>query len=161
MRNLVPQRYPRRRLSAQTMLLASKSRGVQCLSESSVARLIHAMGFMEPSACSCSRAAPNPSMQASQYTWNGREPLATPSQLGKPIIGGVASSARIYPTRYQFFHSGRERKLNPLPEKRVNRTEPLGQVGQTNAVIVDTAHQCADLLHIRGHRHIDQCLYFF
>ena len=56
---------------------------------------------------------------------------------------------------YQFFHTGRERKLNPLLEKRVNRTEPFGQVGQTFAVIVDTAHQCADLFHIRGHRHID------
>ena len=50
------------------MLLASKSRGVQCLSESSVARLMGAMVFMEPSVYSCSRAAPNPSMQASQYT---------------------------------------------------------------------------------------------
>ena len=37
----------------------------------------------------------NPSMQASQYTWNGREPSATASHLGKTRIGGVTSSARI------------------------------------------------------------------
>ena len=37
---------------------------------------------------------------------------------------------------YQFFHNGREQKLNPLAEKRVNRTEPLGQAGQKNAVIL-------------------------
>ena len=57
--------------------------------KSSVARLIHAMGFMEPSDCSCTGAAPNSSTQASQYTWNGREPSATASQLGKTRIGGV------------------------------------------------------------------------
>ena len=78
------------------MLPASKSIGVLCLSESSVARLIYTMGFMEPSDCSCLRAAPNPSMQASQHTWNGREPSATASQSGKTRIGGVASSAGIY-----------------------------------------------------------------
>ena len=51
--------------------------------------------------------------------------------------------------------------LNPLPEKRVHRVKPLGQVGQKYAVIVDTTHQCTDLLHIRGHRHIDQCGHVF
>ena len=35
--------YPRRCLGAQTMLPVSKSRGVQCLCESSVARLIYAI----------------------------------------------------------------------------------------------------------------------
>ena len=53
----------------------------------------------------------------------------------------------------QFFHSGLERKLNPFPEKRVNRARPRGQVGKNFAVIVDTTHQRTDLLHIRGHRH--------
>ena len=51
---------------------------------------------------------------------------------------------------HEFSHSGRERKLNSLPEKRVNRTKPLGQVGQKLTVVVDTAHQCTDLLHILG-----------
>ena len=82
------------------MLPAGKSRGVQCLSEPSVARRIYAMGFMGPSACSCSSTVPNPSIQASQYTWNGREPSATESQLGKTKIGGVASSARISRTYF-------------------------------------------------------------
>ena len=35
--------YPRRRLGAQTILPVLKSRGVQCLSKSSVARLIYAI----------------------------------------------------------------------------------------------------------------------
>ena len=47
------------------------------------------------SACSCSRAAPNPSMQASKYKWNGREMSVTASQLGKTRVGGVASPSRI------------------------------------------------------------------
>ena len=33
----------------------------------------------------------NPSMQAPQFTWNGREPSTTASHLGKTKIGGVAS----------------------------------------------------------------------
>ena len=94
------------------MLPASKSREVQCLSESSVARLIYAMGFMEPSDCSCSRTAPNPSMQASQHTWNGREPSATASQLGKIRIDGVKSSARISRTKVSI--AGVNRNLTPL-----------------------------------------------
>ena len=52
---------------AQTMLPASKSSGVQYLSESRVARLIYAMGCPEPSGLSCSNAEPKLSMQASQY----------------------------------------------------------------------------------------------
>ena len=82
------------------MLPASKSRGVHCLSESSVAPLMYAMGFMEPSVCSCSRAAPSPSMQASQYTWNGRELSATASQSGKRKTGGVVSSDIISLTNF-------------------------------------------------------------
>ena len=88
-------RYSRRLLKAQALLPASKSRRVQCLSEPSIARLIYAMGSMEPSTCSYSTAAASPSMQASQYTWSGRGPSATASQLGNTRIGGVASSARI------------------------------------------------------------------
>ena len=105
----------------------SKSRGVQCISETSVAWLIYAMGFYGTGLLLFPRAAPNPLMQASQYTWNGRKPSATASQLGKTRIGGVASSARI--SRTNFSIAG-VNKLNPLPEKRVHRTEPLGQVGQ-------------------------------
>ena len=58
------------------MLPASRSRGLQCVSNSSVALVIFVMGCLEPSAC--------PSIQASQYAWNGREPSMTGSQLGKP-----------------------------------------------------------------------------
>ena len=54
-----------------------------------------------------------------------------------------------------------EQKLNPHAEEGVNRTEPLGQVGEKNVVIVDTTHQCTDLLHVLGHRHIGQCVHFF
>ena len=100
MRKLVPERYRRRRLRAQTMRPASKSRGVQCLPESSVARLIYAMGFIEPSACSCSRGAPNPSMQPSQHTWNVRESSATTSQLWKTKNSGMASSAEVSRTNF-------------------------------------------------------------
>ena len=80
---------------AHTMLPASKPSWAQCLSGSKAARLIYAMGRTEPSGCSCSSAAPNPSMHASQFTWKGREPSATASQSGKTKIGGLASSARI------------------------------------------------------------------
>ena len=142
-------RDSRRRSRAQTMMPASKSIGVLCLSESSVARLIYTMGFMEPSDCSCLRAAPNPSMQASQHTWNGREPSATASPNGENQ--NLRSRKLRQDLSYQFFHSG---KLDLLPEKRVKRTEALGQMGQKIAVIVDTIHQCTDLLHIRGHRHL-------
>ena len=108
---------------------------------------------------SCSRAAPKPSMQDSQYTWNGREPSATASQLGKTRMDGVATSARISRTNVSI--AGVNANLTPILEKRVNRAKPLGQVGQTFAVLVDTTHQCTDLLHIRGHRHIDQCGHVF
>ena len=94
------------------MLPASKSREVQCLFESSVARLMYAMGFMEPSVRSCPRAAPNPSMQASQYTWNVRVPLATASQSGKTRTGGVVSSAKI--SRTNFSIAGVKATLNPF-----------------------------------------------
>ena len=158
MRNLVPQRYPRRRLSAQTMLLASKSRGVQCLSESSVARLINATSFTELFACSCSRAA-----QTRRCKRHSTRGTGVSRRRPRPIWGKPESAESQAPRGfpYQFFRSGCERKFNPLPEKRVNQAEPLGQVGQKTAVIVDTSHQCSDLLHIRGHRHIDQRGNFF
>ena len=43
---------------AQTMLSASKSNGVQCLSKSRVARQLHAMDRTKPFGCSCSSTAP-------------------------------------------------------------------------------------------------------
>ena len=49
-------------------------------SPNDAARLMYAMGLMESSSCSRSRAALNPSIKASQYTWNGRDPSATSSQ---------------------------------------------------------------------------------
>ena len=62
---------------------------------------------------------------------------------------------------HQFLHNRRACKLNPLPEERVNRTNPLRYVGQTFAVIVDSTHECAHLLNVCGHRHIGQCRHFF
>lgn len=80
-----PERYSRRPLRAQEMLLATTSRGTQCLSELSVAQVIHTMGFVETSTCFCSsRVATNPSNQASQYTWNRCEPSVTESQVEDP-----------------------------------------------------------------------------
>ena len=46
-------------------------------------------------------------------------------------------------------------------EKRVARTEPLGQVGKNYAVIVHTDHQFTDLLHILRRWHFDQCGHLF
>ena len=102
------------------MLPASKSRGVQCLSESGAARLLYAMGFMDPFDYSCSRAAPNLSMRASQYTWNGGEPSTTASQLRKIRIGGGTSSARVSHTNFSI--AGVNRNLSPL-----RRSELIGQ----------------------------------
>ena len=65
---LVPQKYRGGVLRAQTMPPAFKSRDVQCRSESNLARWTYAMGFMEPSVCSCLRATPKTSMQAPQCT---------------------------------------------------------------------------------------------
>ena len=96
--NLVDQRRPRRRLMSQTMLPASRSRGVLERSESKMARLISRMGRTEPSGCSYFRVAPKPSQLASQYKRKGRELSATASQSGKIRIGGAASSRRISPT---------------------------------------------------------------
>ena len=87
-------------LESQIMLPASKSRGTQCLFESSVVWLMYVMDFMELSACSCSTAVLNPSMQASQHTWSGREPSATASQMEKARIGGVTSPAEISRTNF-------------------------------------------------------------
>ena len=89
LRNFVQYKYPRSRLMTQTMLPASRSSGVQCLSESRVARLIHAMGRTEPPGCSCSRVAPKPSIQASQYTRKGRERrrLRRPSTGRTKLVG--------------------------------------------------------------------------
>lgn len=42
------ERYPGQCLGAQSTLPASVSSGVQCVSKSSVARLVYSMGFMEP-----------------------------------------------------------------------------------------------------------------
>ena len=99
------------------------------LSESSVARLMYAMGLMEPSSCSCSRAAPNPSMQASQYTWNGRDPSATASQLGKTRIGGVASSARV--SRTNFSIAGVNANLTPFRRSELIGRSLLDKSGKT------------------------------
>ena len=88
------------------MLPASKSRGVQCFSESNVARLIYAMAFMDAFDFSCSRAVPNSSLQA--------------SQLGKTRIGGDASSAQI--SRSNFSIAGLIRNLTPL-----RRSELIGR----------------------------------
>ena len=114
---------------------------------------------MEPSASSYSRAAPNPSILASQYTWNGREPLVTASQSGKTRIGGVASSASI--SRTNFSIADAKANLTSFRRSELIGWSPLDKSGNKIAVIVDTAYQCADLLHIRGHRHVDQYGHFF
>ena len=62
---------------------------------------------------------------------------------------------------YQFLQSGSEQKVNSLPEERVDEAERRRQVGQIMVVIVDTAHQCTDLLQILRHRHVDRCRRFF
>ena len=116
------------------------------------------MGFMELSDCSYPMAVPNPSTQASQYTRNRRETSTTASQLQKTTIGGVASSAKIFRANIS---SGRKKQITSLAEERINRTEPLRQVGRKNAVVVDTADQCTDLLQILRNRYSDQHGHFF
>ena len=106
-------------------------------------------GVMEPSDCSCLRAAPNSPMQTSQHTWNGREPSATASPLGKTRICGVASSARIYRTNFSIAAN-----LTPFRRSALSGRRLLDKWGKKIAVMVDTINQCTDLLHIRGHRHI-------
>ena len=55
-------------------------------------------------------------MQASQYTWNGRKLKAVVDSV--PV--GETQDRRSRKLRQdfsnRFFHCGRERKLNPLPE---------------------------------------------
>ena len=62
----------------------------------------------------------NPSMQAPQFTWNGREPSTTASHLGKTKIGGVASSVRI--SRTNFSIAGVNVNLSPF-----RRSELIGR----------------------------------
>ena len=62
----------------------------------------------------------NPSMQAPQFTWNGREPSTTASHLGKTKIGGVASSVRI--SRTNFSIAGVNANLTPF-----QRSELIGR----------------------------------
>lgn len=75
-----PQRKPQSRLKTQTVLADSKSSGVQGFSQSRVARLMLVMGHTVLSGCSCSRAAPELSMQGSQNTKKGRESPAATTQ---------------------------------------------------------------------------------
>lgn len=153
--NFIPQRLSRRRLYLQTMLPASKLSGVQCLSEFRVARLTCAMGRTESPGCSCSSVPSNPSMQASQHTWNGRKPSATASQLGDQ---GGWSGKLADNLAHNLSHGRCARKLDSLPQKGDDRTGPLGQVRQRKHEILPyTAAQGVDLLYILGHGHFGQC----
>ena len=67
-------------------------------------------------------------MQASQYSWNGCEPSATPSQLEKTRIGGVASSARI--SRTIFSIAGVNANLTPFRRSELTGWNLLDKSGK-------------------------------
>ena len=111
------------------------------------------MDLTEPSVCSCSSAAPKPSMHASSYTWRGREPSATASQPGKTKIGGPVGLNQNWwigklgeNFAHDILHGWRELKVDSLPEEGGDRSDPLGQVTQEFAIVPHTTQQGADLL---------------
>ena len=67
-------------------------------------------------------------MQASLNKWNGREPSATASLLGKTRIGDVASSSRI--SRTNFSISGVNRNLTPLWRSELTGRSLLDKAGK-------------------------------
>ena len=100
--------------------------GFQCLSESSVARLIYAIGFMDhPTAPVRGQRQPRHSKRRST---RGTDVIGD----SVPIREKQNRRSRELRKHFsnQFFHNGREQKLNPLAEKRVDWTESLEQVGQ-------------------------------
>lgn len=98
-------------------------------------------------------------MQDLNYTWKGREPSVTASQLGN-TKNGRSGKLRENPA-LDFFHGGCERQLDPLLEKGGDRADPLGEVAQELAILSHTPHQGENLLHIPGYGPFDQCGHWF
>ena len=91
-------------------------------------------------------------MNASQYTWNEREPSVTASQLGKTNIGGAASWARI--SRTINFMAGVKSNLTSFPKREV-----IGQIRSDKSrrdLRPHTDQQGTHLLEVLRHRHFGQ-----
>ena len=110
------------------MLPASKSSEVQCLSGSRVARLIYAISRTKPSDCSSLSATPKPSIQASQNTWKGREPIGYGVPVGEDQNGwsGEFGENLVYGD----LHSQGKCVLHALPEEGDDGMYPMGTSGR-------------------------------